>query len=99
MRLTERNWPSFSLSLVYIGSNKWWKHNKLNNSPPTYCRGAIPHQRWISLTSSVSLLLNFHPLIVQGSEFSSAVETEKKKLQTYIVHVEQPEVGVLGPEN
>lgn len=47
----------------------------------------------------LTLLLNFHPLIVQGSEFSSAVETEKKKLQTYIVHVEQPEVGVLGPEN
>ncbi|XWS49850.1 hypothetical protein CRYUN_Cryun12cG0038500 [Craigia yunnanensis] len=41
-------------------------------------------------------LFNFHSLIVQGSEFSSATETEKKKLQTCIVHVEQPDVGVLG---
>lgn len=43
------------------------------------------------------LLFNFHSLIiVQGNEFSSATETEKKKLQTYIVHVEKPDAGVLG---
>ncbi|XP_022737626.1 subtilisin-like protease SBT1.2 [Durio zibethinus] len=41
-------------------------------------------------------LLNVHSLIVQGSEFSSANEIEKKKLQTYIVHVKQPDAGVLG---
>ncbi|XWS38458.1 hypothetical protein CRYUN_Cryun19dG0132900 [Craigia yunnanensis] len=41
-------------------------------------------------------LFYFHSLIVQGSEFSAATEIEKKKLQTYIVHVEQPDVGVLG---
>ncbi|XVF52771.1 hypothetical protein PTKIN_Ptkin05aG0045400 [Pterospermum kingtungense] len=35
-------------------------------------------------------LFNLHYLIVQGSEI------ENKKLQTYIVHVEQPDVGVLG---
>ncbi|PPS06313.1 hypothetical protein GOBAR_AA14334 [Gossypium barbadense] len=41
-------------------------------------------------------LFNFHSLIVRGSKFSSAKEIEKNKLQTYIVRVEQPDVGVLG---
>ncbi|OMO81023.1 hypothetical protein COLO4_23810 [Corchorus olitorius] len=42
------------------------------------------------------LLFNFCSLTVQGSELSSTTDFEKKKVQTYIVHVEQPEVGVLG---
>ncbi|MBA0611516.1 hypothetical protein Godav_012196 [Gossypium davidsonii] len=41
-------------------------------------------------------LFNFHSFIVRGSKFSSAKEIEKNKLQTYIVRVEQPDVGVLG---
>ncbi|XVE64948.1 hypothetical protein DITRI_Ditri07aG0142500 [Diplodiscus trichospermus] len=41
-------------------------------------------------------LLGFHSVIVHRSGFSSATEIEKKELQTYIVHVEQPDVGVLG---
>ena len=59
-------------------------------------RSHFPSKMDITHFLCLIFLFNFHSLIVQGSEFSSATETENKKLQTYIVHVEQPDVVVLG---
>ncbi|OMO89689.1 Proteinase inhibitor I9 [Corchorus capsularis] len=99
VRLVKRNRPCFSSSLVYdIGSKNGLKPQKTNSPFSKLLGRSHPPSVMMDITHFLCLifLFNFCSPTVQGSELSSTTDFGKKKVQTYIVHVEPPEVGVLG---